>query len=264
MITQPQSPMPGVPPHTCQLSGLIVIPSSHYVTGPVAAIPPSAWADTVNTRILSPVLMTQLLLPLLTLRSTPSNIVLAYPSISSSFSAPFAGPEIATTRALSGFATSLRRELGLLQDGKVGVVELRLGNIDLGPSSRQGHGRVTGTEVLAWTAQQRAQYGPQYLSSIEQRPMASAGPRTVRGSPARTLHHAVLEALEPPSKNIFGQRTTKTGVMYAGRGARTYSVIGAWVPGGLVGWMLGVRSGQGVVMDRPSSGSGSETGWEKV
>lgn len=260
MITQPQSPMPGVPPHTCQLSGLIVVPSSHYMTGPVATIPQSAWADTVNTRILSPVLVTQLFLPLLTLRSSPSNIVFAYPSISSSLSAPFAGPEVATSRALSGFATSLRTELSLLQHGNVSVVELRVGNVDLGAFSRHGHSRVAGTEVLTWSPQQRALYGPQYLSSIEQRPVASAGPTAVRGSPARHLHHAVLDALEPPSKNILGRKTKKTPVMYAGRGAWTYGLIGTWVPGGVVGWMLGLRSGYGVVVDH----NASEASWEKV
>lgn len=261
MITQPQFPMPGVPPHTCQLSGLIVVPSSHYEHGPVAMIPPSAWADTVNTRILSPVLVTQLFLPLLTLRSSPSNIVLAYPSISSSLSAPFAGPEVATARALSGFATSLRTELSLLQNGNVSVVELKLGNLDLGSSRPQS--RVAGTETLGWNAQQRAQYGSQYLSSIEQRPVASAGPSAVRGSPARHLHNAVLDALEPPSKNIFGQKTSKSTVVYAGRGARTYGVIGALAPGGLVGWMLGLRSGY-VTAGDGMNGSFYEASWEKV
>lgn len=237
-----------------------MIPSSHYEHGPVATIPPSAWADTVNTRILSPVLITQLFLPLLTLRSSPSNIVLAYPSISSSLSAPFAGPEVATARALSGFATSLRTELSLLQNSNVSVVELKLGNLDLGSSSRPAQSRVAGTETLAWNAQQRAMYGSQYLSSIEQRPVAPAGPSAVRGSPARHLHHAVLDALEPPSKNVFGLKKSKTTVVYAGRGARTYSVIGALAPGGLVGCMLGLRSGYGSAGDG-MSGSFHEASW---
>lgn len=262
MITHPQSPMPGVPPHTSQLSGLVVIPSSHYMTGPVATIPQSTWADTVNTRILSPVLLTQLFLPLLTLRSNPSNIVFVYPSISSSLSAPFASPEVVTTRALSGFATSLRTELSLLQQGNISVVEVRVGNVDLSAFSRHGHGRMAGTEVLTWSPQQRALYGPQYLSSIEQRPVASAGPASVRGSPARHLHHAVLDALEPPSKSILGGRSRKTPVIYAGRGAWTYGQIGVWAPGGLVGWMLGLRSGYGPVMDHSSNST--EASWEKV
>ncbi|KAJ5624486.1 hypothetical protein N7510_000795 [Penicillium lagena] len=261
LLTQPQSPLPGVPPHTCQLSGLIIIPSPNYSAGPVATIPPSSWADTVNTRLLSPILTTQVFLPLLTLRNNSSTIIFAYPSISSSLSAPFAGPEVATTRAISGFAASLRRELRLLEQGNVDVVELRLGNVDLGPAYRNPQNQIAGTEVLAWSAQQRALYGSQYLSSVEQRPVASVGPSTVRGSPARNLHHAVLDALEPASRGIFGSR--KSPVIYVGRGARSYSVIGAWVPAGLVGLMLGYRGGHGMTLHSPS-GSGSETSWDRV
>lgn len=251
-----------MPPHTCQLSGVIIVPSPNYAAGPVATIPPSSWADTVNTRLLSPILTAQAFLPLLTLRNNSSTLTFIYPSISSSLSAPFAGPEVATTRAISGFATSLRQELRLLDHGNVDVVELRLGNIDLGPSYRHAQSQIAGTEVLAWSAQQRALYGPQYLSSIEQRPVASAGPATVRGSPARSLHHAVLDALEPASRDLFGRRVAKKPVIYVGRGARSYSVIGAWVPSGLVGLMMGYRSGHSAAVDSPSSGS--ETNWERV
>lgn len=164
-------------------------------------------------------------------------------------------------RALSGFATSLRTEMGLLQQGNISVVELKLGNIDFGSQGRGVQNQVVGTEVLAWSEQQRALYGPQYLASIEQRPVASAGPSRVRGSPAKSLHYAMLDALEPPSRDIFGRKTPKNPVIYVGRGARSYSLIGAWIPGGLVGWMLGLQSGQGLSLDSASS---SEIGWEKV
>jgi hypothetical protein len=173
---------------------------------------------------------------------------------------------VATARALSGFATSLRRELNLLRHNNVDLVELRLGNIDLGPQYRAPNSHIAGTEVLTWSVQQRALYGPQYLNSIEQRPVASAGPGMVRGSPARALHNAVLDALEPTSRTIFGKRAAKKPVRYAGRGARSYHFIGQWMPPGLVGWMLGLRSLHSGYLSpaESSSGSGSETGWEKV
>ena len=262
LITQPSYPLPGMPPHTCQLSGLVIIPSPNYAAGPVATIPPSSWADTINTRLLSPILTAQVFLPLLTLRSNNSTIIFAYPSISSSLSAPFAGPEVAVTRAISGFATSLRQELRLLDRGNVDVVELRLGNIDLGPAYRNAQSQITGTEILAWSEQQRALYGQQYLSSIEQRPVASAGPSTVRGSPARTLHYAVMDALEPATRDFLGRKASKKSVMYVGRGARSYSIIGTWVPSGLIGLMMGYRSGHAAGVDSPSNGS--ETSWERV
>lgn len=216
----------------------------------------------VNTRLLSPILTAQIFLPLLTLRNNSSTLLFVYPSISSSLSAPFAGPEVATTRAISGFAESLRQELHLLENGNVSVVELRLGNVDLGSAYRSGQSQIAGTEVLAWSTQQRALYASQYLNSVEQRPVASAGPSTVRGSPVRKLHYAISDALEPTSRGLFGQKTSKKSVMYVGRGARSYSVIGAWVPSGLVALMMGYR-GNSYASDTPSN-SGSETNWETV
>ncbi|KAG0153953.1 hypothetical protein PDIDSM_1332 [Penicillium digitatum] len=251
LITQPQSPIAGVPPHTCQLSGLVVVPSPNYSAGPVATIPPSSWltrSTPVSSRLSS---------------HNNSTVIFANPSISSSLSAPFAGPEVTTTRAISGFAASLRQELRLLEQGNVDVVELQLGNIDLGPTYRNGQRQLAGTEVLAWSTQQRALYASQYLSSVEQRPVASAGPSTVRGSPARNLHYAILDALEPTSRDLFGRKVSKKPVMYAGRGAWSYSLIGAWIPSGLVALMMGYRSGNGTNSDTPS-GSGSETSWERV
>ncbi|KAL1992482.1 hypothetical protein VTN49DRAFT_4514 [Thermomyces lanuginosus] len=265
LITQPQHPYPGIPPHVCQLSGLIILPSLEYPTGPVPTIPASSWADAINTRILSPIVIAQMFLPLLTHRNNSSTILFLYPSISSSLSAPYAAPEVTATRALSGFAASLRQELRLLQPSNgsscnVDVVELRLGNVDLGPQYRSSHSRVPGTDVLAWSPQQRALYGPSYLSSIEQRPVASKGPGAIQGTPARILHHAIFDCLAPAEKTLFGRTKRKKPVVYVGRGARSYGIIGDWLPSTLVGWMLGYRSSS-VWND---NGQGSETGWEKV
>lgn len=250
-----------MPPHSCQLSGLIIVPSPKYATGPVATIPPSSWADTVNARLLYPILTVQIFLPLFTLRNNSSTIIFAYPSVSSSLAAPFAAPEVTTARAISGFAASLRQELRLLKRRNIDVVELRVGNVDLGPGFRNHQNQITGTEILAWNDQQRSLYGESYMSSVEQRPVASAGPATIKGSPARNLHYAVMDALEPATRNFLGYKRSKKAVMYVGRGARSYSLIGQWVPSGLVGLMMGYRSGHEVDPDSPS---GSEAGWERV
>ncbi|OKL59512.1 hypothetical protein UA08_05110 [Talaromyces atroroseus] len=264
LISQPQSPAPGIQPHTCQLSGLIILPSLNYPTGPVPTITASNWADTINTRLLSPILITQLFIPLLTHRNQSNSIVFLYPSISASLSAPYAGPEVAVTRALSGFATSLRQELRLLQFSNgascnTDIVEMKLGNIDLGPHFRVP--QVAGTEVLAWSHHHRSLYGPSYLSSVEQRPVASTGPNAVRGSPARVLHNAVFDSIAPSRKSVFGRKTRRKAVVYVGRGSRSYGIIGEWIPTSLVGWMLG----QGNLPQSSSeSGNSSETGWERL
>ncbi|KUL87459.1 hypothetical protein ZTR_04531 [Talaromyces verruculosus] len=264
LISQPQSPAPGIQPHTCQLSGLIILPSLNYPTGPIPTITASSWADTINTRLLSPILITQLFIPLLTHRNHSSSIVFLYPSISSSLSAPYAGPEVAVTRALSGFATSLRQELRLLQFGNgspcnVDVVEMKLGNIDLGPHYRMP--QVAGTEILAWSQHHRSLYGPSYLASVEQRPAASAGPNAIRGSPARALHNAIFDSIAPPRKSALGRKKRRKAVLYVGRGSRSYGIIGAWIPTSLVGWMLGQGNLPHFASD---SGNSSETGWERV
>jgi hypothetical protein len=72
----------------------------------------------------------------------------------------------------------------------------------------------------------------------------------------------VLDALEPASRNIFGRRAHKKAVLYVGRGARSYRLIGDWMPSGLVGLMMGYRSGQAGGAGSPSSDS--ETTWERV
>lgn len=264
--------MAGMQPHTCQLSGVVLVPSLNYPTGPVATITPSNWADTVNTRLLYPILATQLFLPLLTLKNKRSSIVLVSPSIQSALAAPFAGPEVAITRALSGFATSLRQELQLLassnssKGGMVEVVELKLGNIDFGRQLKGGHRQNKGTEVLTWQPQQRALYGSSYLSNIESRLGGSKS--SFNGTPVRELHFAVFDALAPTQKSLLGWRKRKPHTVYVGRGSVAYSIIGKIVPSGVISWMLGLRAGYGGLMFDPlyeeGNGSSSETGWEKV
>lgn len=204
-------------------------------------------------------------MPLLTHRNHSSAVLFLYPSISSSLSAPYAGPEVVATKGLSGFAATLRQELCLLQLGgngspsNVDVVEMKLGNIDLGPHYRMP--QVAGTEVLAWSQHHRSLYGPSYLASVEQRPAASVGPNAIRGSPARALHHAIFDNITSPSKSILGGKTRRKAVVYVGRGSRSYGIIGAWIPTSLVAWMLGQGN---TYQSASNSGNSSETGWEAI
>ncbi|KAA8575597.1 hypothetical protein EYC84_004729 [Monilinia fructicola] len=52
-----------------------------------------------------------------------------------------------------------------------------------------------------------------------------------KGSSLRELHNAVFDAMERQNG----------GVIRVGMGSSVYGFIGAWVPRGLVGWMMGVR-----------------------
>ena len=53
-----------------------------------------------------------------------------------------------------------------------------------------------------------------------------------KASSPRELNHAVFDALTDsrPSK-----------VYRVGRGSLAYDIVGQWVPGGIVGWVLGLR-----------------------
>ncbi|KAI1936529.1 hypothetical protein LOZ66_004504 [Ophidiomyces ophidiicola] len=260
LITNPQAPMPGVPPHTCHLTGLVLVPSLKYPVGPVATIPASNWADTINTRLLYPILTTQLFLPLFTLKSNNSSIVVITPSIQSSLSSPFASPEVAVTKALSGFASSLRQELRLLENGygSIDVIELKLGNFDFG-RIRDSNYQNKGTEVLTWQPQHRVLYGSPYLASLDHRTRRLGN---FYGTPARELHFAVFDALLPRQKTFFGIRKKKRQVVYIGRGSRTYAIVGNIIPGVLIGWMLGLRTGStispGDSISDEDNGYGSE------
>ena len=73
---------------------------------------------------------------------------------------------------------------------------------------------------------------------------------STKGSPLRELHNGVFDAMTGKSR-----RST----VYLGRGSWTYDVIGRWIPGGMVGWMMGRvarREGLGDL------GEGAE--WERV
>lgn len=200
------------------------------------------------------------------MKSNRSSIVLLSPSIQSSLSAPFASPEVAITRGLSGFAKSLRQELRVLEPagGSIEVVEVKLGNVDFGRQYRGGRGQTKGTEVLTWQSQQRLLYGSPYLSTIDHRFGATA---SSYGSSARELHFAVFDALATPPKSWLGRCQRKKQTVYVGRGARTYAVIGNILPSGFIGWMLGLRTGySGSVTNSglEDANSSSESGWEKV
>ena len=81
----------------------------------------------------------------------------------------------------------------------------------------------------------------------------SAVEKRSKGSNLRELHNAVFDEMAKT-----GWRAG--GTVMVGRGARLYSLVGAWTPRGLVGWMMGVRR-----VERPLSGvSVSSTGGSDV
>lgn len=243
------------------LAGIVVFPGcSGYAEGPLALLPPSDLVDTINTRLVSPVLTVQQFLPLLAHHSTdpksPSSIVIAYPSIPISLAPPRQIPECLVTASLSALAASLRHEIHAA-NANITVSELKLGNFDMGSvasSSRAGWTNAqyaspptnsspphpstsfSSSAMTHWHSSQRAAL---QRKSLGQRSL-------IRGSSAREFHNAVFDALAPPQTfKAFGRfewtATRRPQVVFVGSGARLYDVAGRVLPNGLVAYMMGYR-----------------------
>ncbi|RVX72495.1 hypothetical protein B0A52_03685 [Exophiala mesophila] len=235
------------------LAGIVVFPGcSGYAEGPLALLPPSDFVDTLNTRLVSPVLTVQQFLPLLANHSTdpksPSSIVIAYPSIPRSLSSPRQIPQSLVTSSLSALASSLRREIKVA-NANITVSELKLGNFDMGSVSTARETPFQSTARLdpansALTQTPRTHWHSSQRAAIQRRTL---GQRSfIRGSSARDFHNAVFDSLAPPQTfKAFGrfewQSKTRSDVTFVGSGARLYDIIGSTLPGGLVSWMMGYR-----------------------
>jgi hypothetical protein len=96
--------------------------------------------------------------------------------------------------------------------------------------------------MLGWPEGTRQIYGRNFLSVAERGPSVG-GPK---GSPLRELHNAVFDAMA----------NRKGGTERVGMGSSIYSFVGAWVPKGLVGWMMGMRRiRRTTIMSESESGS---------
>ncbi|MCJ1361356.1 hypothetical protein MMC16_000454 [Acarospora aff. strigata] len=230
-------------PHTLSLTALILLPSPSYPTGPIETLTPTTWSDTLNTRILATTTTTQLFLP--PLRTFRSRLLLLTPSIIPSLSPPFHAIQSATVAALTAYATTLAAELA---PAGVHVVQFKLGTFEVPGAGRAASpDRATRADVLSWPASVRATYAKTYIAQ-SQSPIT---PHThthnhnhhrhthhnrgtaVKGAPLRALHNAVFDALTTP-------RPAK--VWHVGTGSLVYDFVGRWVPRGIVGWMVGLRS----------------------
>ena len=81
-------------------------------------------------------------------------------------------------------------------------------------------------ETRAWGPGAREAYSKNFIRAAKN---SIAGPE--KGSNLRELHNAVFDVMEGRGG----------GTVCVGRGARTYALVGTWVPRGLVNWMMGLR-----------------------
>lgn len=242
----PHSAFQGARAHHLVFRSLILIPSQTYPSAPISVLAPSIISDLLNTRLLTPILTLQALLPLLhslplshphqhnsTALSKPSVLVLT-PNIISSLHPAFHLPESSIVSGLIAFANVLSAELSPLG---IPVTRLELGTFDI--SSFSPHNRYAQTlqsqraETLTWDDSSRQAYAKNFIATSSGQGIGSA--TGGRGSSLRELNNAVFDAM------IRG----KGGVLRVGAGSNIYGFIGRWMPRGLVFWMMGLRKAGG-------------------
>lgn len=246
-LQAPQSPAPHIKPNQLTLKSVILIPSLHYQTSPIATIPPSNFANVFNTHLLQPILTIQAFLPLLTSRLqpvgekwVPPKVLVFTPSIISSINPPFHAPEATVCSALSAFTEVLTAELRPLD---ITVTHMQLGTFDLSgfvparqslssyPNQSSAAASGNPEDTLVWPDGARHVYGRNFVAQTSSA-ISGGRIRGLRGSSLRHLHNAVFDVVD-------GTITSDT--VRVGLGAGLYGFVGRWAPRGLVSWMMGIR-----------------------
>ncbi|KAJ6785751.1 hypothetical protein PWT90_04841 [Aphanocladium album] len=256
-LQSPHAPGPQIKPNQLTLRSVILIPSLHYQTSPIATIPPSSFADLFNTHLLHPILTIQAFLPLLTSRLQPAGekwvppkVMVLTPSIISSINPPFHAPEATVCSALSAFTEVLTAELRPLD---IPVTHMQLGTFDFAgfvPARNLAIGQgqhTTGQpqETLVWPDGARHVYARNFVAQTSSA-ISGARIRGFKGSSLRRLHNSVFDVID-------GSITSDT--VRIGLGSSVYGFVGRWAPRGLVSWLMGIRR-----VDELSTWKASEEG----
>ncbi|TQV98495.1 hypothetical protein V2A60_007769 [Cordyceps javanica] len=256
-LQSPHAPGPHIKPNQLTLRSVILIPSLHYQTSPIATIPPSSFADLFNTHLLHPILTIQAFLPLLTSRLqpigekwVPPKVMVLTPSIISSINPPFHAPEATVCSALSAFTEVLTAELRPLD---IPVTHMQLGTFDFAgfvPARNLAIGQgqhTTGQpqETLVWPDGARHVYARNFVAQTSSA-ISGARIRGFKGSSLRRLHNSVFDVID-------GSITSDT--VRIGLGSSVYGFVGRWAPRGLVSWLMGIRR-----VDELSTWKASEEG----
>lgn len=220
VLSAPVMSFSGATPHRLKLAAVVLIPDLFYPVGPVEALAPQVWNQTLNNKVLIPLnLLSGGFLNVA--RRHRARIIFMTPSIMSSLQPAFHAAESMSAAALDSLALTLSRELAP-QD--VPVIHLKLGSFDTGNrrvSERQIIKNMR-ADVLAWSEQVRHLYGNAYTGS------AYLQTNRTRGSRLRVLHHALFDAITASSPRV----------VYAGRGSYAYELFAKMVPERLLSWVL--------------------------
>ncbi|KAF2468182.1 DUF1776-domain-containing protein [Lindgomyces ingoldianus] len=229
LLLRPHIAFSGASPHNLHFGGLVLVPDLVFPSGPIETIAPELWSDALNAKVLNTVAVAQAFLP--TICEFKARVLMLTPSIVASLRPPFHSVETTIVSALEGFTASLRGELGTLG---IDVCQFKLGTFDCSSVGGKQHLQsIAGPKTNLWPTTARALYAANYVNQsrvARSRGLFSQSSST--GSSLRELHNAVFDALT--------QKHPRR-VWRVGRGSVTYDIVGNWVPGGLVGMMLGIQ-----------------------
>ncbi|KAL9129445.1 MAG: hypothetical protein Q9175_007295 [Cornicularia normoerica] len=237
-INTPQHPLTNAPPHNLHLTSLVLFPALTPPVSLVTSLPPPDWSDILNTNLVTPFTTIHAFLPLLV--SQKSSLLFLNPSIVPSLTPPSHAAESVIGGALNQYISTLRREV---QVQGVNVVQFSLGHFDCGPTLSDSQQLVP------------SQYSPR--AEFARRRLEQKGvEKPVKGQSLRELHNALFDAI------VRGKG--RNGTIFVGRGARSYDLVGKWVPDEIVGWMMGAAKTSGLEMREKKGSVEGSTEWEKV
>jgi hypothetical protein len=162
-----------------------------------------------------------------------ARILVLTPNVVASLKPAFHGMESAVVGALEGFTTTLRRELRTLG---IYVCQIKLGNFDFSSLGARTHMQpLSASRTFTWAPSARMLYAQNFINQgriAEGKGLFGETGSIAKTSSPRELHYAIFDALT---------QNRPSSVWRVGRGSLAYDIVGKWVPGGLVGWVLGLR-----------------------
>ena len=244
----------GAEPHKVNFAALIVAPDLQYPSGPIETVSAENWVETINTKVTGTVATTQAFLPVVC--QFKSRVLVLTPSVVHSLRRPFHGVESTVVGALEGFTMTLRRELSTVG---ITVSQMKLGAFDYSSFGAKNHLQPrSALWTTTWPASARSLYQQNFVNQgriAERRGLFSDTGSVAKGSPLRELQNAVFDAITQKSPR---------DVWRIGRGSLSYDMAGAWLPAGLVDWMLGIRTVSLDNVAAPTLEEGGQQSWETV
>lgn len=152
---------------------------------------------------------------------------------------------------MDAYISTLRKEI---PPKDLNIVQLKLGSFDYGSVGRQmvvATANIARAEHPGGDVDARAKHLDDQFGKMKN--------EREKGTSMRQLHNTVFDSIS--------RGKGRGGTIFVGRGAWAYDFVGRWVPGSVVGWMMGLnqgKGGDGLASDGKLSPTAGSHEWEKV